>query len=139
MDNFTIIVTRKTWADHANMLGRFSRPSVTALFVGCAHHRSWCFQRSQPRLTHTYEAVHMGMPPTELFSDHCLLSSLYTRRARVQFGAPRIRGWIYAYIRVHIQKPCVLILELTNVKDMFRERYRRRGSIVLWNEEVDEF
>lgn len=32
---------------NANMLGRFSRPSVTALFVGCAHHRSWCFQRTR--------------------------------------------------------------------------------------------
>lgn len=130
MDNFTIgrTVSRKSSPDAMRIcLGDFPG-QVSALFVGCAHHRSWCFQRTrlctwERRLS--YFLTIASCPP-------------YIRGALVYSLVHR--GWIYAYIRVHIQKPYMLILELTNVKDMFRERYRRRrGSIVLWNEEVDEF
>lgn len=49
MDNFTIgrTVSRKSSPDAMRIcLGDFPG-QVSALFVGCAHHRSWCFQRTR--------------------------------------------------------------------------------------------
>lgn len=39
----TDIVCSSSRCTRANALRRFSRPSVSVLFVGCTRHRSWCF------------------------------------------------------------------------------------------------
>lgn len=91
-------------------LGDFPGQVSPLLFVGRAHHRSWCFQRSYTRLCTWERADWVIFWPLPLCPP-CIRSALVYSLVH--------RGWIYTRI---YRKLYTLILELTNVKDMFEER-----------------